>query len=421
MAHHILVEDDQMSDELDASTTTEVCRITSSLIKDISGGMDSRKISTLDLHLRNSYLGKIRKIEGLQSLTNLKVLNLSYNAITVIEGLDHLHLLVELNLAENSIRRLENMGNLGQLQRLNIAGNQISRIPESISCLKSLKMLRYARNDLSEIKDISYLGDLHNLTNVSLEDNPVMMLEQCVPYAIYCIQTLVMMNNVKITPSMRESAIKRFTTVESEQRHELFSNELRSQQPDGGSDMRQYRAENRSQAMKRVESKYPVVVPTHSQSQAMPTPTNTSSYLQQQSQAMPTNTSSYLQQQSYFDSRHNLNRNTIVNSDLIGADDSGESDIGQDVYVTTDRFNPQSPDRIRGSTGLRSDARHSPPRNHNSNVNINGGYFDQPHSPNFTGGSNRLVENPSQTPLAQTTGPSGGGASRYVLLLTRMY
>jgi Leucine-rich repeat (LRR) protein len=70
----------------------------------LTGEADPAAVSALDLHLRDGSLGRIRRIEGLDRLVNLRQLNLSYNAITKIENLSCLsRSLVELNLAENDI------------------------------------------------------------------------------------------------------------------------------------------------------------------------------------------------------------------------------------------------------------------------------------------------------------------------------
>ena len=98
---------DESSTELQRwHPNSSICLITDELITHQSGETDFRKITTLDLHLRDGAFGKIRKIENLENLINLQQLNISYNAVVRIEGLDGLEKLVELNLAENSITKV---------------------------------------------------------------------------------------------------------------------------------------------------------------------------------------------------------------------------------------------------------------------------------------------------------------------------
>ena len=102
-----MISTDDSSTELQSwHPNATVCVISDNLICKQSGESDFRRITVLDLHLRDGSLGKIRKIENLDNLVNIRQLNISYNAITRIEGLSGLTKLVELNLAENSIQKV---------------------------------------------------------------------------------------------------------------------------------------------------------------------------------------------------------------------------------------------------------------------------------------------------------------------------
>ena len=52
------------------------------------------------------YDNKIRKIEGLEGLGRLEVLDLSYNNIKVIENISHLTRLKKLYLLSNKIKKV---------------------------------------------------------------------------------------------------------------------------------------------------------------------------------------------------------------------------------------------------------------------------------------------------------------------------
>ena len=100
------VSDDVASDSGESLPTGSVCLINRSLIESITRQRDFNQIVSLDLHLHDGNLGKIRKIENLGALSRLRLLNLSYNAVTKIEGLQNLSFLQELNLADNAIERV---------------------------------------------------------------------------------------------------------------------------------------------------------------------------------------------------------------------------------------------------------------------------------------------------------------------------
>ena len=106
----------------------DIFQLTPDLIAEVAGVSVSNlsRLQKLDLHLREK--GKIRRIENLIVVPNLRLLNLSYNVITKIEGLGRLHNLIELNLAENAIKVIENLENLKALERLNLSGNLIDNL-----------------------------------------------------------------------------------------------------------------------------------------------------------------------------------------------------------------------------------------------------------------------------------------------------
>lgn len=168
---------------------SRVTRITQDLIASLTGETDPAAITSLDLHLRDGSMGRIRHIEGLSRLASLQQLNLSYNAVTRIENLSGLrHCLVELNLAENDINsvrwtlslcliltcvgsgllfacndifglmracvrlQMDGLFDLAGLRRLNLSGNRIARIDPEVRRLQALQTLRLGRNQVSVLK-----------------------------------------------------------------------------------------------------------------------------------------------------------------------------------------------------------------------------------------------------------------------------
>ena len=70
-------------------------------------------------------------------MPNLRILNLSYNAITKITNMQALKRLRDLNLAENAIASMHGIGDLPALRRLNLSGNRIKRISHEIQRLEN--------------------------------------------------------------------------------------------------------------------------------------------------------------------------------------------------------------------------------------------------------------------------------------------
>ena len=101
---------------------------------------------------------KIRKIENLEKLSNLKRLSLCDNEITRIEGLDDCYGLEELCLEDNRVQTVENLGQLRNLKKLDLGRNKIS-------CISG-----FGQTFLS-----------CSLTQLSLEDNEITSLQGIVP------------------------------------------------------------------------------------------------------------------------------------------------------------------------------------------------------------------------------------------------
>ena len=170
------------------------------------------KVYRLDLDIRNQHLPPIRNITGLHHVFNLKVLSLSGNAISDLDGLSCLSHLVELNLSENNFRKLDNLEKhlSKSLVCLNLSGNQIQRIPATISTLTRLSVLRLAQNDLEVVSDLQHLKPLHRLRQLRLEDNPFSSIEKTIPFALFCVPSLDIINGCEIMPNERRDASQRF-------------------------------------------------------------------------------------------------------------------------------------------------------------------------------------------------------------------
>ena len=139
-------------------------------------GIDSGDIMYSDvqniteLHL-SDYSGdrKIRNIDALSNLTNLKSLDLSLNEIKDINALKNLSDLEALFLEENQITDISALSGLTKLEVLFLEENQITDI-SALSELTELKMLVLYHN---QITDISVLSKLNKLEDLALQSNKV--------------------------------------------------------------------------------------------------------------------------------------------------------------------------------------------------------------------------------------------------------
>jgi Leucine-rich repeat (LRR) protein len=115
----------------------------------------------------------IKKIDGLETGNCLEELDLSYNKIEVIENLDNLGgSLLKLNLECNNIKKISGLENLTNLFELNLSKNYISRL-KGLQGLTNLRTLFLSSNQLSRCKQVAYLTDLPFLTDLDFCFNEV--------------------------------------------------------------------------------------------------------------------------------------------------------------------------------------------------------------------------------------------------------
>lgn len=105
---------------------------------------------------------RIRRIEGLDALVNLKELWLGKNKIAQIENLDNLKQLTILSLQSNRIIKVENLDKLENLEQLLLSHNGIEKL-EGLEHNTKLKMLDVGSNFIPAIENVSHLTSLEDL------------------------------------------------------------------------------------------------------------------------------------------------------------------------------------------------------------------------------------------------------------------
>ena len=102
---------------------------------------------------------KLRKMEGLQGLSNLKVLDLGANRIRVIEGLEGCTALRSLWLGKNKIEEVQGLDALLQLRQLDIQSNRLSQLGSGLRSLRHLEELYLASNALECVAGLPAFTD----------------------------------------------------------------------------------------------------------------------------------------------------------------------------------------------------------------------------------------------------------------------
>ncbi|KAK3233519.1 hypothetical protein CYMTET_56183 [Cymbomonas tetramitiformis] len=158
-------------------------------------------------HLRGR---KIHHIEGLSDFVHLKRLDLSCNAIRTIANLETLKSLRFLDLSRNILQRVDGLSTLPVLEELNLSDNSISSFPSALSKNSSLRVLRLARNKLSDLQAFQKLSLLSHLTILSVQGNPVASLEHASSFIMFQLRSIEVLDGEAVTNEGREKAIQRF-------------------------------------------------------------------------------------------------------------------------------------------------------------------------------------------------------------------
>lgn len=117
---------------------------------------------------------KLRKIEGLHGLRHLKILDLGANRIRVIEGLSNNTELKSLWLGKNKIEAIEGLETLSSLEQLDIQNNRLTSLGEGLKNLSHLRELYLACN---KIPTVTGLPQSEFLNTVDLSTNNVQSVE----------------------------------------------------------------------------------------------------------------------------------------------------------------------------------------------------------------------------------------------------
>lgn len=115
---------------------------------------------------------------------------MSNNDIEKIENLNSLKSLQILNLSFNKISKLENISVLKNLEILNLSNNLIEEIPPIIVKNINLTEINLANNFVSEKSSINNLRTLAKLTVLSLLNNPINELQNYPAFIFHALKKL---------------------------------------------------------------------------------------------------------------------------------------------------------------------------------------------------------------------------------------
>jgi len=131
-------------------------------------GLDGKNLVELTLAAN-----KIGKIEGVEHLTHLDMLELGSNRLRVIEGLETQTQLQELWLGRNKISEVGGLGTLANLRRISLQSNRLTSMRGLEACTL-LEELYLSHNAISRLEGVAPLSRLQVL---DVSSNKVAVIE----------------------------------------------------------------------------------------------------------------------------------------------------------------------------------------------------------------------------------------------------
>lgn len=117
----------------------------------------------VDLRLRS---GKIASITAIAGLSALKILDLSYNAITTLQAMEGLTGLTDLYVSGNQLTTLRGIEQMRALKSLHASCNQLTTLRD-LEGLSGLNDLGVIGNQLTTLEDIERLIELRDLDAIA--------------------------------------------------------------------------------------------------------------------------------------------------------------------------------------------------------------------------------------------------------------
>lgn len=112
-------------------------------------------------------------LQGLDTLSNLKILSIQSNRLTSISGLENLKNLEELHISHNALTSTEGLEHSTNLRVIDITGNPIEHLT-NLSALTNLEEFWASYCKLSDFAEVEReLKDKEQLETVYFEGNPL--------------------------------------------------------------------------------------------------------------------------------------------------------------------------------------------------------------------------------------------------------
>src|SRR5690554_4069679 len=156
-----------LSDELPVAITYEKINFSAITDENLANCIKENEITHTGVQVLVCADKDIQSLDGIEQLSNLRVVDLNQNKIRNIQPLAKLGRLVSLDISSNDLKSLNGLDELSELYWLNVSNNQLADA-ELLQNLKKLKSL-YIRNNA--LQSLTFVSSLESLENLDAENN----------------------------------------------------------------------------------------------------------------------------------------------------------------------------------------------------------------------------------------------------------
>ncbi|XP_028414468.1 leucine-rich repeat and guanylate kinase domain-containing protein-like isoform X2 [Dendronephthya gigantea] len=150
----------------------------------------------------------IEEINGLSHCYCLKKLSMVNNNIQRISGLSNLPL-THLNLSHNSVKKIENLDTLKYLKVLDLSCNYIRSL-KGLQEHEFLQEINLEGNQIIDIAEIRYIRELRLLRKLNFQRNPIQEMSDYRLSILFRLQTLKNLDGVDVTANEKVHATNMF-------------------------------------------------------------------------------------------------------------------------------------------------------------------------------------------------------------------
>ena len=198
--HELMIEDEdgdfrEIPEEFENLRHLQTMNIQWTRLKGLSPGLGSLPLT--HAMLANN---RIQSLSGIESLTKLLFLDVSFNNLTSLpDTIDHLRLLRQFRASGNKLKELpDQIGNIISLVEIVVSSNQLKTLPDTLSQLHLLKCLDFSMNAVTVLP--ARMDGMKNLRQLVGSCNKLTVFPHTLQYCTKLRHVFVRQNCLREVP-----------------------------------------------------------------------------------------------------------------------------------------------------------------------------------------------------------------------------